>query len=457
MPARKFHTKQRVDRITPKIPLPRKETNKTVLVAFITLGVLLFLLLFLFFSEQFVGKAIQYTVPEQNQAGIFVLRGEEVVNQRFVVPIKANIPTPAVGVRFTLQYPLSLTPDCSTLLERLDRRFITSGKDLSVIRTATCAEGVITFEYGGLCADAQCSNALVGEEVVITEIPFTAEELGTFPLSFTSFTILDLQDSTINLVGEVIDADLTIVAPSALALGQESEICVPEWSCPNGWSYCNATLQQSRMCFDDNHCNPPPQDTKVEVRSCPSCLELWVCTAWSSCQDEMQTRVCNDQHRCGTTTIQPALERSCLLGSASEPESKRADIEPSELPSVSREEEQTWSSIAGQEPASRPSSTRPPQSRIEQPQPSTQVFWRQKSGMLVISIGLGMVMLILVFIFMVVRHRHPHLMYNVDELQEWVRQEKAHGTSFEDITQILKQHTGWKDREIERAFTQFQR
>ena len=42
------------------------------------------------------------------------------------------------------------------------------------------------------------------------------------------------------------------------------------------------------------------------------CDELWVCTDWAPCpESEIQTRMCHDEHKCGTTKHKPNETRLC--------------------------------------------------------------------------------------------------------------------------------------------------
>ena len=46
------------------------------------------------------------------------------------------------------------------------------------------------------------------------------------------------------------------------------------------------------------------------------------------------------------------------------------------------------------------------------------------------------------------------MVFNADELKEWIKKEQAMGTSNDDIRQILANHTGWKEKEIHEAFSE---
>jgi len=45
----------------------------------------------------------------------------------------------------------------------------------------------------------------------------------------------------------------------------------------------------------------------------PKCAEAWVCASWSECQEEgFQTRLCDDQNKCGTAEDKPEETRTCV-------------------------------------------------------------------------------------------------------------------------------------------------
>ncbi len=87
--------------------------------------------------------------------------------------------------------------------------------------------------------------------------------------------------------------------------------CTSNWRCPTSWSYCNATLEQSKTCTDLNRCDQR-KFTKMEAQACAACEESWICTPWNSCQNGQQTRSCIDEHSCKTTTQKPLLQKNCL-------------------------------------------------------------------------------------------------------------------------------------------------
>ena len=97
--------------------------------------------------------------------------------------------------------------------------------------------------------------------------------------------------------------------------------CSSEWTCTN-WSACDNGSQR-RTCVD-NACHrtwgvpiqtqtcvtPITPDANVSVKE--ECVESWVCTNWSECQNSKTVRTCEDTNKCGTADKKPVLEGKCV-------------------------------------------------------------------------------------------------------------------------------------------------
>ena len=59
--------------------------------------------------------------------------------------------------------------------------------------------------------------------------------------------------------------------------------------------------------------------------------------------------------------------------------------------------------------------------------------------------------MILLMTLLVHYARRSKVVYNLDELKEWVGKERQMGTAEKDIAAILQQQTGWNDAEIQKA------
>ncbi len=157
--------------------------------------------------------------------------------------------------------------------------------------------------------------------------------------------------------------------------------------------------------------------TRTEVIDCQPCDESWICSEWGTCSNGQQTRRCSDEHYCGTLRTKPSERRNCVVPSY------HAD------------------SPSGYQP--------PPPARPVIQEPS--FFQKYK---IPIAVGLGILLLLglLWFLFYFYKKHHKKTAYNFNELKEWVKKERAMGTSNEDITQILNERTGWSKKEITNAF-----
>lgn len=212
--------------------------------------------------------------------------------------------------------------------------------------------------------------------------------------------------------------------PAPAPSGGGGSRCRPNWNCPSQWSYCNATLQQSRICTDLNRCDQRKL-TKMENRSCTACEESWVCTPWDACRNGQQMRNCVDEHNCGVTLQKPVLQKSC-----------QQIVEPGPVP-------------VRVQPQLPPS--------VQQPAPSPS-FWNQYKWLIT---GIPAAILVIIVIIFGVVHAFRSkskpaaaVEYDMKELKEWVRKEKSMGTSDKDVITMLAQHTGWSTEEVENKFTE---
>lgn len=195
--------------------------------------------------------------------------------------------------------------------------------------------------------------------------------------------------------------------------------CSSRWSC-TAWSYCDAELKQTRTCYDRNDC----RDRKVQTKVCSQCKESWVCTPWSSCQNNRQSRLCVDEHFCGTRTLKPLLQKSCVVPAPPGPQPTR--VVP-KLPTVT-----------------------PRQPAV--PSLGLRKIWDEYK---VPIVAVPLILIVLaVLILVVIRFARPgkKLAYNLHELKDWIEKEKEMGTSLKDIKHILKERTGWRKKEILKVF-----
>jgi hypothetical protein len=235
---KKVHKKMPPHKNEPHPLASRGEVNKTFVIAAITIVALVVISLLLLFTDTFVGKAIGTVEAPSGEAGIFITTDESIstsVNE--VVPITASLDNNlAVGFSFLLdttnlkilcksedicnvedtdcvvdQIPtedsintfldsLTLIDDAGTLV------------DLSTNKEIYCTEDSLFVSAAWLCANAECTNALTSD-VEFGEIAFYAQagfDSGTF--EFTEFDIINLDESTTDLITDGHDATIIIGA-----------------------------------------------------------------------------------------------------------------------------------------------------------------------------------------------------------------------------------------------------
>ena len=191
--------------------------------------------------------------------------------------------------------------------------------------------------------------------------------------------------------------------------------CRSDWRCGT-WNICNATLQQERSCTDTNRCFQRP---KTEVQACQPCLESWVCSEWSACQNGQNVRSCIDQNACRTTQLKPAEQKSCQVAAAPGPQPVQVvrELKP-QLPTAP---------------------------------PAELSFW-EKYGVPLLIGAISIVALVIILLLAYHFFLRPKKATNFDELVEWIKTERLLGTSEDVMRQTLKEHTKWAGSEVDEAF-----
>lgn len=267
------------------------EANKTLVVAIVAVVVLVGLVLLLFVGKQFVGKAVSFgEIEAGNAAGFGAVSGSVKVAESFILPIKVNlINRKSVALAFSLKYDATnFNANCGVdgVFAILDKKFKGLDEnnqpyDLTFSRKLTCANGLIEAEYSGMCADAECSNAMQGKET-IAELKFTPKSAGEYQFDFTDFTLIDVTDKAqpdfiVNALGATVkvesldcktidyndnskvdDTDKTALMDIALSFGKKS--------CPIE-KICDLTGDGAVTVADGN----------MFMKVSPSCLAEKVC------------------------------------------------------------------------------------------------------------------------------------------------------------------------------------
>ena len=252
---------------------------------------------------------------------------------------------------------------------------------------------------------------------------------GTGEWSTTYNTISDVSDGVYRIDvscedGTTSTKQFCVDSPGCIATSSPStdgggRRCTPEWSC-SAWTLCDASLKQTRTCYDKENC----QSNKIEVKDCDQCQESWICSLWGSCSNNIQKRTCVDQHYCGTSFVKPLQQKNCnqVVVAGNVPVQITNDISP---PSITP----TYTSPAF----------------------SFSSVWEKYGTYIIIA---GIVFILLVITLLLVAHfvKPKKLAYNHDELTEWINKERQMGTSDEEVRNILTNKTGWNEEEINEAF-----
>ena len=225
----------------------------------------------------------------------------------------------------------------------------------------------------------------------------------------------DLGPADESFGGDDSEADETSGSPSPGGGGG----CRSDWSC-SSWSYCNKDLKETRVCVDKNNC----KNDRTESNDCTQCQESWTCLEWSVCQNGNNLRNCFDEHQCGTVLQKPGLQKSCQAANAFGPQPVK---------------------VIYQESGSSGTSNRDAF--------SLQSYWNDYK-IEIISILSGLVLIILAALIINLIRRPKKHAVNYDELKEWIHAERKLGNSDEQIKEILKKDTSWKDYEIDDAFNE---
>ncbi len=207
--------------------------------------------------------------------------------------------------------------------------------------------------------------------------------------------------------------------------------CQSVWEC-NPWTFCTEMLVQTRDCFDKNRCAEP----KIESRGCVPCRESWACGAWANCESNVEKRTCIDDFDCGTKTIKPIEERRCG--------------EPDYGPQPARISDQIVppGQVGGRNNVN-PKITGTIQSELEEKTP----FWVEYKVILILIVIAMIIVGIIILFFHFHKKAQPKVVYSHDAIVEWIKKERAAGSTDMEIKTILKENTGLNQDEIALALT----
>lgn len=195
--------------------------------------------------------------------------------------------------------------------------------------------------------------------------------------------------------------------------------CVPEWSC-GYWSICGPELIQTRTCYDQR-CSQPP---KIETKDCLPCDESWVCSLWSDCVTEDQTRMCYDEHHCGTMILKPITKKPCGAPDTG-PAPARIVFAP------------------------------PDQFTIPSPTDGISLSFWQKYKLWIILIPI-LILLLLIGLYIYFRFYRAKTAADTFALKNWVKKALAKGVSKEKVKEMVQKQTKWTGKELNKVFRELE-
>ncbi len=209
------------------------DNRKVLIIAGISIAAVIVLVLLIFFTSQFIGKA--YTALEYT-AGIGTIPDVE-VGTPFNVAIEANIGTrETVAIAFNLTYPKDLLT-CNKV-----SGLAAWEEGGGLLNTAKClpSEGKVVFEY----ATIDDLEALTGKGT-ISNITFTGLKEGIAGFQFEDFTIIDYEGhKKLPLVVEfgkvtIKNATVATCSPSTIANGVVGAYPTCTITCNTGYELKN--------------------------------------------------------------------------------------------------------------------------------------------------------------------------------------------------------------------------
>lgn len=418
--------------------------------AFVTTSFILFILLIMvvMYADDFVGQAVSSGNICENCYGVSLV-GDIDVGKSFDVPIKVNLKNKSSAkVDFLLYYDKSsFDIECSDISDPLDNLFNVTNPEIVVDKLIICGNGKVSFYYDVTSFTDNLINGSVEIarfKLIAKESDFDIYPYKTLPILFNKFEIKEyITDDKITL-SPYVEFNIAINDPEGRVVSTETEDGPdtttdsinettktssgggsrrrPLWSC-DVWSYCNSTLEQYRLCYDQNRYY---QNT-VDVRSCEKCEESWICREWNECDSGLQERDCLDQHFCGTTFLKPLERKACAVA-----EETLADyVAPEEIVPI----DYNFDDYVMPE--------------IQQP---TQLSFVDKNFNLLLSLMIFLLVGYVVSMVWVIYE--SKMQYNVDysKLKNWINQEMQMGVSKTKVRKILQENNAWNEKEIEKAF-----
>ena len=436
----------------------RGEAHKTFVIAGITVALLIGLSLFFLFSTQFVGKAITGTAGSSVDMQV---RGRTLAIS-FVLP--TDVATSAKQEINTLYFELSATGLCNNGVPAVQHLPAWEFSEIS------CAADQLTVGISSI----NPARFTVADFTLEVQLPINLK-------GDVAFTLKNV-DAFETTNGNDIFPDIPLTQTFILS-------CVENWGCSD-WSACVAE-NKKRVCNDVNTCGTEvlkPAETQACVvgvaaasqgencyngrdddsdglvdnddPSCSgysaprasnsrsgggglTCVRAWECGDWGQCINSQQARTCTDVHGCNTTKIiRDRTYPVMVIDRLGMPNATQSCAGGIVVPSVTQK-----SATHTLPPVSKAPVSIPVPKPVPKPQSAAQM-----SRLALIAVPAVIVGILLFLSILLHLHKKKQIVYNFDELKQWITKERQAGADDTEIIDTLKEHTHWNLDEIKKTF-----
>ena len=314
--------KQNVSRGTPKtVSQSTGKNKKPLIIAAITVVLLLGLAGLLFFTDTFVGKAIEFTT-EVGVGKAAVLGGTIEVEPgvtEYTIPIQVSLPVgkKSVAFQFALKHDYDSTKvDYSRIIEPVHDNFFyeREGIDLTIVNYIKSTDDTISVTFAGLCSETNdCGNAISGKmDLGYITVMVDEEPTESVPINFefTSFTMYDLNNPSAQSLVSPIETTVTVLA-AADEEGPSDALC------------SNGVTEALEECDDGNTVDGDGCSSTCTLEV-PEVIEI-LCNdlqdndgdGWTDCNDDdcTENAIClNIAQFVGTEECTEFAQKRCVSG-----------------------------------------------------------------------------------------------------------------------------------------------
>jgi len=228
--------------------------KKPLVIAIIAIVALVGISLLLFFSDQFVGKAV--SVGLEGFAGPVTPTMELNVGTEVTIPIKANLGTSkSVAYLVDLSFPETLVTKLNFDALDEDNKVVPDvGLNLLVRHKYKGSPGQNGGEAAWLCTPTEgedkCPNAITGNDVTLAEFSFTPDAIGDLPFTL-DVKVIDL-DTGLDIIDDL-ESEFTfsVVEPTG-GVPLYNCVCTVDGGCDNGFGKKTGFKDQVRVTLKES-------------------------------------------------------------------------------------------------------------------------------------------------------------------------------------------------------------